>query len=561
MPPPLVTYDQWNITVLGPPIEDLQARLQGEEVLLRWNDYSCATQAESVQVYRRIGSYPLPDDPCFTGIPAGVGYELVSTLAPDLVSVQDGGTGDLLPGVTYCYRMAATFPDGSVSVASEEVCVTTPSAAPFITHVDVEATDVTDGQIIVRWTEPLGEAADTLLAPYSYTLLRREGTTAPFVTVAQQLTTTTFEDQGLNTDAETYYYQVVGFDAQGNVIDTSATASSVRLTAMAQPAQIQVRWQADVPWNNQSIDYPYHYIFRGTSDDNSLTLLDSVAVVPGGFTYTDTQVEATDGEKITYCYQVITQGRYDASLLIEAPLVNRSQRICVSPFDSIPPCPIASVALVGDTQDCEAQLVDKPCDYADWSNTVAWQIQTDECASDIAGVNVYFASSDSLGLEEYQLIAAQVTDSFYVDGPLPMPAGCYRVRVVDQSGNESEWSEPVCQDNCPFFALPNIFTPNGDDVNEHFETLDEPFCPRFVRQVQLRIFNRWGKEVYFFDSEAQPNQEVNLRRFWDGRTIAGRRVSPGIYYYQAEVSFFELQSLPRTYKGWVQVMYEEVGTD
>ena len=561
VPPPLVTYDQWNITVLGPPVENLQASLQGEEVLLRWDRYSCTDQAESVQVYRRIGSYPLPDDPCFTGLPTEAGYTLVKTLAPDLVSMQDGGSGDLLPGVTYCYRAVATFPDGSVSIASEEVCTTVPSQAPFITNVSVGTTGTTDGRITVRWTEPLGEAADLFPAPYFYTLLRSTNASSSFVAVADQLSATTFEDQNLDTEATTYFYQVVGFDAVGNVIDTSAVASSVRLAATTQPAQIEINWQASVPWNNQSADYPYHYIFRGTNNDESLVLLDSVAVTTNGFSYTDSDVEATDGDKITYCYRILTQGRYDTSLPIEAPLLNYSQRICVSPFDTVPPCPIASVALVGDTQDCETQLAGKPCDYAGWSNTIAWQIQQEGCAPDIAGVNVYFAATDTLGLEEYQLIAAGVTDSFYVDGPLPMPAGCYRVRVVDQSGNESEWSEPICQDNCPFFALPNIFTPNEDGVNEHFETLNEPFCPRFVQRVQLRVFNRWGKEVHFYDSGGAANREVSLRKFWDGRTAEGQRVSPGVYYYQAEVNFSELQPQSRTYKGWVQVMYKDIGTN
>lgn len=560
VPPPLVTYDQWNITVIGPPVENLQATQQGEDILLRWDRYSCAAQAELVQVYRRIGSYPLPDDACQTGLPPEAGYTLVSTLAPNLVSVQDDGSTKLLPGVTYCYRMVATFPDGSVSVASEEVCVTTPSAAPFLTNVDIAATDAANGQVIVRWTEPLGEAADSLPAPYSYTLLRREGSSS-FVTVAEQLTTLAYGDQGLDTEGEIYHYQVVGFDAQGDVIDTSAVASSVRLTALAQAGQIQINWQASVPWNNQSFDYPYHYIFRGTSTDNTLELLDSVAVTSGGFTYTDTEVEAANGENITYCYQVLTQGRYDASLPIEAPLLNRSQRICVSPFDSIPPCPVASVMLLGDTQNCEAQLADKPCDYAAWSNAIAWQFQAEDCAPDMAGVNVYFASTDTLGLEEYQLIASQVTDSFYVDGPLPMLAGCYRVRVVDQSGNESEWSEPNCQDNCPYFALPNVFTPNEDGMNEYFEPLSEPFCPRFVQRVRITVYNRWGKAVHTYDSQTQPDQEVSLRKFWNGRTAEGRKVSPGIYYYQADVDFYELQSVPRTYKGWVQVMYEDVGTN
>lgn len=559
--PPLVTYDLWNIQVVGPPVEDVEAALQGEDVLLRWNDYACATTAESVQIYRRIGAYPLPNDACLTGLPPEAGYTLVTSLSPDLVSFQDGASSEpLLPGVTYCYRLVATFPDGSQSIASDEVCVTTPSVAPYITHVDTEVTGTADGEIIVRWTEPLGIDIEQYPPPYSYTLLRSEGSSASFVPVAGPITTNTFEDRGLNTEAETYYYRVVGFDGEGQVMDTSAAASSVRLIAAAQSGQIQVSWQASVPWNNQSTDYPYHYIFRNESGETP-DLLDSVLVTTDGFLYTDTQVDMSDGDKITYCYQVTTQGRYDSSLPIEAPLLNRSQTVCIAPYDTIPPCPVASVALAGESQDCDALLSGKPCDYEGWTNTLTWQINPEACSPDVAGVNVYFASSDTLGLEEYQLIAEQVTENSFIDGPLPLLSGCYRVRVVDQSGNESDWSEPVCQDNCPYFALPNIFTPNEDGFNEYFEALKEPFCPRFVRRVQLTVYNRWGKEVYFYDSEAQQARETSLSRFWDGRTSTGKKVSAGVYYYQGNVDFYELQPEPHIYKGWVQVMYEQPGTD
>ena len=57
-------------------------------------------------------------------------------------------------------------------------------------------------------------------------------------------------------------------------------------------------------------------------------------------------------------------------------------------------------------------------------------------------------------------------------------AGCFAVTALDslQPGpdgtlrrNESALSDTLCADNCPFYFLPNVFTPNLDQVNDAFQ--------------------------------------------------------------------------------------------
>lgn len=68
--------------------------------------------------------------------------------------------------------------------------------------------------------------------------------------------------------------------------------------------------------------------------------------------------------------------------------------------------------------------------------------------------------------------------------------------------------------------VPNIFSPNHDNINE--ELLVEGTC---ISELTLSIFNRWGKEIYTFDT---PDDK------WNG-TINGKPASEGVYYYIGEM--------------------------
>ncbi|MBB6610057.1 gliding motility-associated C-terminal domain-containing protein [Pontibacter sp. Tf4] len=72
---------------------------------------------------------------------------------------------------------------------------------------------------------------------------------------------------------------------------------------------------------------------------------------------------------------------------------------------------------------------------------------------------------------------------------------------------------PLLQD----FIPANIFTPNNDGLNDYFQIPDLPsdFCS--ARFASIKIFNRWGQEVYF------SNQNTFK---WDG---AG--ANAGVYFY------------------------------
>jgi hypothetical protein len=136
-------------------------------------------------------------------------------------------------------------------------------------------------------------------------------------------------------------------------------------------------------------------------------------------------------------------------------------------------------------------------------------------------------------------------------------AKCYKLIAIDDSGNKSDSSETVCNDNCPHFELPNVFTPGKkDDLNDFFKTFpnadNTTHCSRFVKKVDLKIYDRWGREIY--SVSAGPETDFNL---WDGSGKSSKEASTGIYFYQANI-LFDMRDPSQSrqqIKGWVHVIH------
>ena len=97
----------------------------------------------------------------------------------------------------------------------------------------------------------------------------------------------------------------------------------------------------------------------------------------------------------------------------------------------------------------------------------------------------------------------------------PKPREC-----VDSSIAEITIDEPsfLGQDSIKF---PNVFTPDGDDINDVFRTEDVS-----VYSCSITIFNRYGQKVHEFSG--------NIRDWpgWDGSIMnSKRKANEGIYYY------------------------------
>ncbi|GAB3299460.1 hypothetical protein GCM10027511_14730 [Hymenobacter humi] len=112
--------------------------------------------------------------------------------------------------------------------------------------------------------------------------------------------------------------------------------------------------------------------------------------------------------------------------------------------------------------------------------------------------------------------------------------GWYRVRVTQ--GTCAATSSPVEASAAPLQAavIPNIFTPNHDQINDQFELrLQDP------RTSSLRVFNRWGQQVF---------ASATYGDFW-----TGSGASEGVYFYLWRYST-ACEPTEREVKGWVQLV-------
>ncbi len=122
--------------------------------------------------------------------------------------------------------------------------------------------------------------------------------------------------------------------------------------------------------------------------------------------------------------------------------------------------------------------------------------------------------------------------------------GTYLVEATNNCGSIAvtvEVGERDC--TCPTI-IPNVFTPNGDGLNDVFEIAME--CDPL--NYSLSVFNRWGREVF---------QTSQYTDFWQGNSSIdkGNEAAEGVYFYVLSYQNPLLQSMKRSvYTGIVTLI-------
>jgi len=92
----------------------------------------------------------------------------------------------------------------------------------------------------------------------------------------------------------------------------------------------------------------------------------------------------------------------------------------------------------------------------------------------------------------------------------------YRIKSTSGNGAEISYSNTEMLRRESIFAIPNAFSPNGDNLNDRFEIKGNIYG-----SFRLLIYDRWGQVIF---SSSSP------RNNWDGK-INGREAPVGVYAY------------------------------
>jgi len=518
----LSDIDNISIKVLGPSPELEKAVPEGNFIRLTWLPYGTDAIA-GFAIYRREGASTFVPDSCTAGIPSWTGFVKVGYVdGSDTLSYIDtnGGEG-LMHGTEYTYRIVAVYKNGTESKSSNEITSTLVSGVPVITNVSIRNTDPVNGSIYVAWEKPDG--LDTIPAPgpYEYLIYRAQGIISSDYSLISSIPTTdlndtVFIDNLLNTQSYGFIYKIELWNRTSGsefMVGDPGIASSIFLEANPGDRKTRFIINRNVPWINTRYDF-----FRL----NDVTMEFDSAGTTNQLIYIDYGLE---NEK-EYCYYVRSTGGY-ATNDMPKDLINLSEITCVIPVDNEPPC----APEINVTSQCDSLY-----------NNVTWRITDPECFEDVAGYMIYYKMKYDEDLALIETINDKNT-FLYRHYPGEILSGCYAVSAFDLLGNEGEKSVMVCIDSCNFYEIPNVFTPNGDGINDILLAKTSAL----VDKVDFKIFNRNGLLIFSTDVP---------RLNWDG-IYKGKIVSPGVYFYQCDVFEWRISGLEQFHlSGFIHVITE-----
>ncbi len=482
-----------KIRVVPQPVTNLTANAVGRRITLTWDRHPCSN-ATGYKIYRSSVNTGQGDTICCKDDLTGMGYSLIATLRGWEINTY---TDSIIQFQSrYCYKVVAFFGELN-SCPSNDVCIPFKQDFPLITNDSIDITNI-NGRIFVSWAKPIELDTNFFPTPYTYKLYRGEGfNPALFTYIADfNFEDTTYFDSGMNTIIQPYSYKLELYDANNQIITNSNQASSIYLTLIPLDKAMELSWNMVVPWGNDSIQ-----IWR--SDDGFSGDYQWIATVPGNYYSFKDKGLLNDFE---YCYFVRSYGKYSAEN-IKRPLINDSQKVCGIPKDMTPPCLPSSDSIFVDS-DCERFQV-----YFNWFSPDT------NCAGDIDYYEIFFQPANSN--QKIKIYQGKDTSFIYLEPNLNI-AGCFFISATDTVGNVSPFSEPFCTDNCPILILPNVFTPNGDGVNDILIPIDV----RSVKSIKFQIYDRWGSPIYI---------SQDITKLWDGNLKNGKPAVEGVYYYVADI--------------------------
>lgn len=490
-----------------------------------------------------------------------------STFGPHQILFKDAGR--------FTVSLSATDTLGCTNTITKDSLVrvyddTIPPAAPYI----LRATVINNTSALMEFNRNNESDLD------KYVLLHNFQNGLPnSTTLITNINDTSFLETGINTLQNTYSYQLYAMDVCRNKSDFSEVHTTVELKATGIPNAIRLNWTPYTGWNKiksyeiwkNDPDKGSVYNKVASVEPNLLTYTDTNITCFKPYNYRIKSVEDGEAGQISWSDTSMAIAQFAAlapsTNNIRATVLNNQfvrvewlPRTFKLPFkyvifrgvdESVPVSykTVSSDETIFNDLDVDVQnhsytyltyLLDSCGGYSPVSNmakTILLKIEMAENDRLKYDPQLYwnaYMDWDS-GIDYYKLeFFDDVADGFieisrnnptelnfthkYVN--LEQRDYCYKITAYQKGRNEIySTSNIACVETGPRLYAPNVFTINGDNLNDIYYV-----GGIFVDLFELKIYNRWG--ILVFESD-------DMHKGWDG-TFGGKPCPPDVYVYKAK---------------------------
>jgi gliding motility-associated-like protein len=204
------------------------------------------------------------------------------------------------------------------------------------------------------------------------------------------------------------------------------------------------------------------------------------------------------------------------------------------------------------------------CYYMTWTNTCAKESEASEKVCTVflktSGTNTIWSkeSPQSVGTDSYIIKKINPSDlttlkelasnikNIYTYNTTPLPETDGQEIYIQVESRPNGWQIirdpnilPFSVSNIikifrPSFVMsPQIFTPNGDTVNDKFIVEG-----KFIKNLKMTIYDRWGNAIFYDEQNGYPiqgSQSPATVIGWDGVLNNGNKALEGSYAYKIEI--------------------------
>jgi len=420
--------------------------------------------------------------------------------------------------------MGVFLPNTSCGSGSQSTYTFVNLTKPDLVDLTVLSQNATTGSIQLRFNGVIG---------HQYKIQRStNGGAYTTITTMKGVGALSFTDINLNTQANVYQYQVVAFDDCVTTVASDVIYSLI-MNAIASPGLNTVNWNGSA--SVSSFALTKNSVVQTLTTPTSTSFTDNIIVCGGNYCYQNTASlntnTASGAPQKSYSSSVCVVGLAGGTGPTAVTNLNATIQGNASEISWDVPVSVSTYTLYqsvnGSAFSSVAQPTSTPFTYnlSNTSDDVCYQIDyIDKCArlspkslstcpvtlkDNLSGNLVTlnwntYSGFDNTGVQSYVVqkldengnvisetnVGSATTYSETVN--FNQPYLNFRIKVIPQTASYTiTYSNDVILKFEAQLFIPDIFTPNGDGVNDAFIVK-----AKFVKTYSISIFSRWGEVVY-----------------------------------------------------------------